>query len=75
MLFLGFAGAVECLQAANSRATDKMCGRWLMLIIYLIILFFLSSTDAVLELNSSIASDRGSINIFAPSVNNAVTCA
>lgn len=46
-----------------------------MLIIYLIILFFLSSTDTVLELNSSIASDRGSVNIFAPSVNNAVTCA
>lgn len=36
VLFLGFAGTVWCLQAANSRATDKMCGRWLMIIIYLI---------------------------------------
>jgi len=33
---------------------------------------FLSSTDTVVELNSSTASDRGSIDIFAPSVNNAV---
>lgn len=36
VLFLGFAETVKCLQAANSRAADKICWRWLMIIIYLI---------------------------------------
>lgn len=37
--------------------------------------FFMSNTASVLELTSSIASEKGLVNIFVPSVNNAVTFA
>lgn len=48
-LFLGFAGT-ECLRAANCRATDKMCRRWLLIIwgVFWWIFFFFPSTASVL---------------------------